>query len=68
MRFASLFAGLIGIQFTATADNLAARAFFEQHCTECHDADSKKGGLDLTALPGTFTASADFARAAATSS
>ena len=63
MRFASLFAGLIGIQFTATADNLAARAFFEQHCIECHDADSQKGGLDLTALPGTFTASADFARA-----
>jgi hypothetical protein len=23
---------------------------FEQHCTECHDADTKKGGLDLTAL------------------
>lgn len=24
--------------------------FLEKHCTECHDADSKKGGLDLTAL------------------
>jgi hypothetical protein len=63
MRFAPLFAGLIGIQFTATADDVAVRAFFEQHCIECHDADSKKGGLDLTVLPGTFTASADFARA-----
>ena len=24
--------------------------FLEQHCTECHDSDVKKGGLDLTAL------------------
>jgi hypothetical protein len=25
-------------------------AFFERHCTECHDRETKKGGLDLTAL------------------
>lgn len=25
-------------------------AFFEQHCYDCHDADEKKGGLDLTSL------------------
>jgi mono/diheme cytochrome c family protein len=25
-------------------------AFLEGHCVECHDADVKKGGLDLTAL------------------
>ena len=24
--------------------------FLDQHCTECHDADVKKGGLDLSAL------------------
>ena len=24
--------------------------FLEQHCTECHDGDVKKGGLDLTVL------------------
>jgi hypothetical protein len=24
--------------------------FLEQHCTECHDGEVKKGGLDLTAL------------------
>lgn len=24
--------------------------FLEKHCTECHDRDVKKGGLDLTAL------------------
>jgi hypothetical protein len=26
------------------------RGFIEQHCLECHDADMKKGNLDLTAL------------------
>lgn len=26
------------------------RPFLETHCTECHDADTKKGNLDLTAL------------------
>jgi hypothetical protein len=25
-------------------------AFFEQHCYDCHDADTKKGDLDLTSL------------------
>jgi hypothetical protein len=25
-------------------------AFLEQHCTKCHDADNKKGALDLSAL------------------
>lgn len=27
-----------------------ASAFLDQHCAECHDADVKKGGLDLSAL------------------
>src|SRR5712671_4212615 len=27
-----------------------SRQFVEQQCVECHDADTKKGGLDLTAL------------------
>jgi hypothetical protein len=28
----------------------ASRLFVEQHCAECHDTDTKKGGLDLNAL------------------
>src|SRR4051794_22470588 len=27
-----------------------SHAFLERYCFECHDADSAKGGLDLTAL------------------
>ncbi len=39
-----------------------ARAFLEEHCFDCHDAETKKGGLDLTTLkfdlaePATFAA------------
>ncbi|MBU6401673.1 MAG: DUF1587 domain-containing protein, partial [Verrucomicrobia bacterium] len=33
------------------ADNEDARQrFLDQHCFECHDTDSKKGGLDLSTL------------------
>lgn len=35
----------------APAATRPGEAFLEQHCYDCHDADSKKGGLDLTALP-----------------
>lgn len=36
-----------------------SRAFIDQHCVSCHDADTKEGGLDLTALP--FDAAPDSA-------
>lgn len=36
-------------------------AFLDQHCIECHDADVKKGGLDLTALETEFADGESFA-------
>jgi Protein of unknown function (DUF1592)/Protein of unknown function (DUF1588)/Protein of unknown function (DUF1587)/Protein of unknown function (DUF1595)/Protein of unknown function (DUF1585)/Planctomycete cytochrome C len=42
----ALFAFLCGHSFAA----VPVAAFLEQHCVECHDADVKKGGLDLTSL------------------
>lgn len=33
----------------------ATSQFLEQHCTECHDADVKKGGVDLASLPFDLT-------------
>lgn len=36
-------------------------AFLDQHCVECHDADLKKGGLDLTALETDFADGRSFA-------
>jgi hypothetical protein len=41
-------AALIGDAWAALPDPLPA--FLDQHCIECHDADVKKGGLDLDAL------------------
>lgn len=48
LRFVSLslFAFLCGHSYAA----VPVAAFLEQHCVECHDADVKKGGLDLTDL------------------
>ena len=40
----------------------AVRRFLEAHCTECHDAESKKGGLDLTALPFELANSTNFSK------
>ncbi len=41
-----------GLVATALAAELppASRQFLDKHCFECHDAEVKKGGLDLTAL------------------
>lgn len=50
MRFDAL-ALLVVSSFAAVSGHAAPpSAFFDAHCVECHDADAKKGGLDLTAL------------------
>jgi hypothetical protein len=38
------------------------RKFLEKHCFDCHDAATKKGGLDLTAPLADFTDAATFAK------
>jgi mono/diheme cytochrome c family protein len=45
----------------ASAEN-EFKAFISKHCTECHDADSHKGNLDLTALKMDFSAKDEFKR------
>ena len=40
----------------------ASRQFLEKHCFECHDAEVKKGGLDLTALKFDFANSTNFSK------
>ena len=46
----------VGLLFAVAAPAMArdlpraSRQFVEQYCVECHDAETKKGGLDLTAL------------------
>jgi hypothetical protein len=59
-RFSSLFA----ITLPVMADDLpkASRLFLEKTCVECHDAETKKGGLDLTALQFDPANSTNFSR------
>src|SRR5437867_7255289 len=51
-----LVAGLVAASLVAGAVSFAAEfgtqelAFFDRHCSECHDATAKEGGLDLAAL------------------
>ncbi|HSU69421.1 MAG TPA: DUF1592 domain-containing protein, partial [Tepidisphaeraceae bacterium] len=44
---------LLAMAGTCAAAELpqTARAFINQHCTDCHDSDTRKGDLDLTTLP-----------------
>lgn len=41
---------LLPLLFTTSLMAAPGAAFLEKHCYECHDADAKKGDLDLTAL------------------
>jgi hypothetical protein len=37
-------------------------AFLQKHCTECHDAETRKGGLDLTSLEFILNGPQSFSR------
>src|SRR5215211_6725718 len=41
---------LVALALPGTGYAAPPAAFFEVHCVSCHDAASKKGDLDLTAL------------------
>ena len=47
-----------GLAFSAS---IGTGVFFEQHCYDCHDAQTRKGGLDLTTLKLEFTDPQNFA-------
>ncbi len=48
---ASLFTTLAAAPWQSAAAAREMTAFLQKHCVECHDPETKKGGLDLTALP-----------------
>src|SRR5437773_5240453 len=52
MRAFAQFSLLFAVAGPVMAGDLprAVRQFLEQHCLECHDVETKKGDLDLTAL------------------
>ena len=43
-------AAILGLLLLPLGSAGALAPFLEKHCVECHDADTKKGGLDMTAL------------------
>ncbi len=51
----------LGASLALSAERVPS-AFFEKHCHECHDADSRKGNLDLTALKPDFADAETFSR------
>ncbi len=55
---------LIALCLTPFATSLLASSpsFIDQHCIKCHDADTHKGNLDLTALSLDLTDPDNFAR------
>jgi mono/diheme cytochrome c family protein len=57
-----LLVGVTGATARAADDGAATRAFVEQHCADCHDAEQKEGGLDLTSLAPDYGAPETFAR------
>jgi mono/diheme cytochrome c family protein len=68
-RFNALAGFLAGVLLLASGAPVLAgdlpkpsRQFIEKHCIECHDADMKKGGLDLTALKFAPAISTNFSR------
>lgn len=46
----------------AAQEGASVRTFVEQHCADCHDAEQKEGGLDLTSLAPDFGSPETFAR------
>jgi mono/diheme cytochrome c family protein len=64
LRALPVSAALLGVVATAAPASLSPRGadFFERHCYNCHDADTKESGLDLTALPLQLSARENLAR------
>ena len=42
----------LGLVLSPLVSAGAVSPFLEKNCVECHDADAKKGGLDLTSADG----------------
>src|SRR5947209_6831812 len=52
--------GLLVAAFSGAAASV--RPFLERHCFDCHDSDSRKGGLDLSTLSTNAAEREAFAR------
>src|SRR5271169_5568141 len=64
MKLLPHFALFLAAVVSLRAANLPSprRQFLDSHCTECHDADTRKGGLDLTSLKFDLEQTTNFAK------
>ncbi|HVE39732.1 MAG TPA: DUF1592 domain-containing protein [Planctomycetota bacterium] len=53
---------LAGLVLGFLAAQAEPQGFLEKHCAECHNAETKKGGLDLSALKPDYAKPEEFAR------
>ena len=60
VRLLLLRALFFALPITLTAADAELRGYLETHCFDCHDSTTKKGGLDLEALPMQFDARESF--------
>ena len=58
----ALCALLAAVEVSAAPNDSAISTFVQKHCVECHDADTKKGDLDLTALKFDLANSTNFSK------
>ena len=61
MKHRNIIFSLTALALLSLRASAAPVPFFEAHCYDCHDADEKKGNLDLTALKPKFSDAETFA-------
>ena len=52
---------LAAMQLSVNADQANISPFLQKYCEDCHDADTKKGNLDLTSLQFSLQSPTNFA-------
>jgi len=58
----ALYGSLVVTPTAFSAGGGGVEPFLENHCVECHDADTRKGDLDLTALKFDLSQSTNFSK------
>ena len=59
-RFPNLSLPILMLSLLPLSAEVPQAAFLKANCTDCHDAEEKKGGLDLTSLDWKLTDPVNF--------
>ena len=61
-KYFRVMVGSFCLGYSLKAEEIKTSAFFESHCLDCHDAETKKGGLNLEALGQNWQDAKNFAQ------